>query len=521
MQLNLLYKTTLQKCGGYISVKKYLIGLDNGGTSTKAAIFDLEGNEIGTAGKQTRTITPKPGYTERDMEELWLANCDCVKRALEKAGIDGKDVIGIAVCGHGKGLYPWGKDGKPAYNGIISTDNRAWKYPKKWYENGAYEELHEQLCQEFMACQQVSLLAWFKDHQREVYDNIQYVFSVKDYIRFRLTGEAYCEATDISGSGLMDVKNARFDQKVLERLGIGEVYEKLAPIRYSYDLCGTIHEEASKLTGLAVGTPIAGGMFDIDACAIAADITSPKEMVTIAGTWSINEFISPKPIMDGNVAMNSLFAIPGYYLAEECSATSSGNMEWYLENCTDHKSIPEGQNIYDYVNQLVDSVKPEESEVYYLPFLYGSNAHPLGKAAFVGLTTYHNKAHMYRSIYEGVAFSHRRHIDKLLASRTAPEAIRMAGGPVKSKVWVQMFADVLGFPIETIEAEEMGALGCAMAAAVAAGIYTDYKDAAKHMVHISDRIQPNKERTEIYNKKYEKFLLVSNALDTVWQQFEV
>ena len=103
----------------------YLIGLDNGGTSTKAAVFDIHGSEIATAGRHTRTITPKPGYTERDMEELWQANYACVREALEKAGIDGKDVLGIAVCGHGKGMYAWGKDNKPAYNGIISTDNRA------------------------------------------------------------------------------------------------------------------------------------------------------------------------------------------------------------------------------------------------------------------------------------------------------------------------------------------------------------------------------------------------------------
>jgi L-xylulokinase len=502
-------------------MEKYLIGLDNGGTSTKAAIFNLEGKEIATAGQHTKTITPKSGYTERDMEELWLANCNCVKQALEKAGIDGADVLGIAVCGHGKGLYPWGKDGKPAYNGIISTDNRAWKYPKKWYEEGVHKELHDQLCQEFMACQQVSLLAWFKDHHRDVYDNIKYVFSVKDYVRFRLTGEAYCEATDISGSGLMDVKNARFDKEILEKLGIGEVYEKLAPIKYSYELCGTICEEASKLTGLPVGTPVAGGMFDIDACAIGADVTSTEELVTIAGTWSINEFISKEPIMDGNIAMNSLYAIPGYYLAEECSATSSGNLEWYLENCMKGEIIPNGKNLYEYVNELVDGVKPEESDVYYLPFLYGSNAHPLGKAAFVGLTTYHNKAHMLRAIYEGVVFSHKRHIDRLLSSRKPPEAIRMAGGPVQSKVWVQMFADVLGYPVETVDAQELGALGCAMAAAVAAGIYKDYKDAAEHMVRVSDRIYPDPEKTAIYQKKYEKYMMVSNALDTVWGQFEV
>lgn len=500
---------------------QYVIGLDNGGTSTKAAIFDLNGKQLASAGKSTKLITPKSGYTERDMEELWLANCDCIKRAIEKAGIDASDVIGLAVCGHGKGLYPWGKDGKPAYNGIVSTDSRAWQYPIKWNESGVHAELHPQICQQFMACQQVCLLAWLKDNDRAVYDNIEWVFSVKDYIRFRLTGEAYSEATDISGSGLMDVKNARFDKEILEKLGIGEVYEKLAPIKYSSDLCGTITEEASALTGLPVGTPVAGGMFDIDACAVAVDLTNPERMCTIAGTWSINEYISEKPIMDGSVAMNSLFAMPGYYLVEECSATSSGNLEWYLENCMENMEVPEGKNKYEMINEMVDSVPADQCDVYFLPFLYGSNAHPLGKAAFVGLTTFHDKASMLRAIYEGVGYSHKTHIDRLLSSRKPPKAIRMAGGAVNSKVWVQMFADILGFPIETVEAKELGALGCGMAAAIAAGIYKDYKEAAEHMVHVTGVVEPNPEMTAIYQKKYEKYRAVSAALDTVWGQFEV
>lgn len=500
---------------------KYVVGLDNGGTSTKAAIFDLEGNEIATAGRQTKTIMPKPGYTERDMEELWLANCECIREAIEKANIDASRILGVAVCGHGKGLYLWGQDGKPAYNGIISTDNRAWKYPKKWYENGVYESLKEQLCQKIIPCQQVSLLAWFKDYHREIYDNIQYVFSVKDYIRFRLTGEAYSEATDISGSGLMDVKHVCFDREILEKLGIEEIYEKLAPIKYSHELCGTVTKEAAALTGLKEGTPVAGGMFDIDSCAIAANITSPDKLVTIAGTWSINEYISEQPIMDGSIAMNSLFAIPGYYLVEECSATSSGNLEWFLENCMENHRSEDGQSIYEEVNGLVAGITPDESEVYFLPFLYGSNAHPLGKGAFIGLTTYHKKAHLLRAIYEGVAFSHKMHIEKLLATRESPKAIRMAGGPVRSDVWVQMFADVLGFPIETVSATELGALGCGMAASVAAGEYRDYIEAADHMVHVTGIVYPDKERTAVYQKKYEKYCAILKALDTVWGQFEV
>lgn len=500
---------------------KYVIGLDNGGTSSKAAVFDLHGKEIATASRSTKMITPQSGYTERDMEELWIANCECIKEAVEKAKIAPSDVIGLAVCGHGKGLYPWGKDNKPAYNGIISTDNRAWEYAKKWTENGTKDKLHDRLCQEFMACQQVCLLAWMKDHHRDVYDNIQYVFSVKDYIRFRLTGEAYCEVTDISGSGLMNIRDIRFDKDILEALGIGEVYEKLPAIKYSYEHCGAITEESSALTGLPVGTPVAGGMFDIDACAVAMDITSPEQLITIAGTWSINEYISKEPVMDGTIAMNSRYAIPGYYLIEESSATSSGNLEWYITNCLKSEAIPKDENKYDYINRLVNEVKPEECDLYFLPFLYGSNAHALAKASFVGLTTYHTAAHMLCAIYEGVVYSAKTHIDKLLLSREEPKAIRMAGGPVKSKVWVQMFADVLGYPIEVVDANELGALGCGMAASVAAGIYKDYKEAAKEMVHISDTVYPDMDKHEIYLKKYQKYRAVSAALDTIWDQFEV
>jgi len=113
-------------------MEKYVLGIDNGGTVIKAALFDLDGKEIAVASRQTATLNPRPGYTERDMDELWEQNCACIRQVLADSGINPKAVAAAAVCGHGKGLYPWGKNGKPAYNGIISTDNRAWKYPDKW-----------------------------------------------------------------------------------------------------------------------------------------------------------------------------------------------------------------------------------------------------------------------------------------------------------------------------------------------------------------------------------------------------
>ena len=120
-----------------------------------------------------------------------------------------------------------------------------------------------------------------------------------------------------------------------------------------------------------------------------------------------------------------------------------------------------------------------------------------------------------------MAYSHKKHIDRLLASRDTPKAVRMAGGAVKSRVWVQMFADVLGMPVETVEADELGALGCAMAAAVAAGIYADYTEAARNMVHINEKILPVSGHTAIYEKKYQNYLAIQDALDGIWDRFEV
>ena len=122
---------------------KYLMGIDNGGTFSKAAIFDENGQQISVASVPTVTITPKPGYTERDMEELWQVNAQAVKEAIEKSGINPADIAGVSFSGHGKGLYLVGKDGKPSYNGIISTDARAWAYVKKWKEDGTAKKVYE------------------------------------------------------------------------------------------------------------------------------------------------------------------------------------------------------------------------------------------------------------------------------------------------------------------------------------------------------------------------------------------
>ncbi len=489
---------------------KYLLGIDNGGTMTKAAIFDMQGNEIAVSSVKTPIIVPQKDYAERDMMDLWDANISVIKNAIAKSQINPENIIAVGCTGHGKGLYLWGKDDKPVRNAIASTDNRAASYIEKWREDKTSEKAYEKIMQYPISCQPVALLAWLKDNNRKDYDNIKWVFEAKDFTRFMLTNEAFAEATDYSGTGLMNLKTCEFDQEILDLFGIGEIMDKLPPIRRSIDVCGFITPEVSSITGLKAGTIVCGGMFDIDACAIAMDVSDEEKLCVITGTWSINEYISKVPVRGAKTTLNSLFCLPGFYLIEESSPTSAGNLEWFIELLNSKSSVP---LTYEQIEDQVDSVTFDDCDVLFIPFLYGTNSSKLNSASFLGLKSHHNSAHMLRAIFEGVAFSHKIHIDRLLLNRESPQAIRFAGGVVNSKAWVQIFADILGISIEVVDVKELGTLGCSIAAAIAAGEYKDYKEAASAMVKVSNIVKPDAENSSKYNRKFEMYKKALSILE--------
>jgi L-xylulokinase len=502
---------------------RYLMGIDNGGTFSKAALFDENGCQISVASVPTVTLTPRPGYTERDMEELWQVNAQAIRQAIENSNINPKDIAGVSFSGHGKGLYLVGKDKKPAYNGIVSTDARAWSYVKKWKEDKTAEKVYKKTFQDILACQPVSLLAWLKDNRPEVIENTQYIFAVKDYVRYRMTGEAYAEYTDFSGGNLVNLTTGQYDRELLSYMNLEEVYDKLPPLKHAADLCGAITKEVSELTLLPEGTPVAAGMFDVNACGIASGLSDEDKMCMIAGTWSINEFIAKKPVLNGTVSLNSMFCIPGYYLIEESSPTSAGNMEWFIRNLMSGENAEakdKGKSIYDVTNAWVESIEPQDNQIIFLPFLNGSNEDALAKGTFIGLTAYHNKKFMLRAVYEGIVFSHITHVKKLLQNREAPESIRLSGGAAHSDVWVQIFADALQIPIDVIEDKELGAQGAAIAAGIGVKIYQDYEDGIKKTVNITKTILPRPEYKDIYEKKYQTYRRVIEGLSGVWECFE-
>jgi L-xylulokinase len=170
---------------------------------------------------------------------------------------------------------------------------------------------------------------------------------------------------------------------------------------------------------------------------------------------------------------------------------------------------------------MVAAVGPGEANIVFLPYLYGGSDDARAGAAFVNLSASHTRAQMLRAVYEGIVFGHKLHIDRLLNSRKhPPKGVRLAGGVTNAPMWVQMFADVLEMDVETIEVKELGALGAAMTAAVAAGLYPDLAAAGKAMVKVSRVYHPDPALAPVYRRKYRDFKTVVDAMAPVWAKLE-
>ncbi len=501
----------------------FLLGIDNGGTVVKAALFSLDGREVAVAAGKSETLSPAPGWTEFDMDKLWSAVATAVRQVLATAAVAPRQIACIACTGHGNGIYLVDAAGQPVRPAILSADTRARSYVERWTAEGIGQAVRPKTMQSLWPGQPNALLAWLRDREPQAYAKTRWVLMCKDFIRLKLTGQAAAELTDMSGTSLMDVGTAQYDRDILRQFGIADAFDKLPPLRLSADLCGTVTPAAAAETGLAIGTPVAGGLFDIDACGLSSSLLSERDVGIVLGTWGINQYVSPTPAAGDDVFMTARYCVPGQYLMVEASPTSAGNLEWmiaqFLPDPAGGDSEPDGA-VYDRVNQLVAGTQPEDTPVLFLPFLYGSHAHPDATGTLVGLSNHCNRGHVLRAVYEGVVFAHQDHLERLLKNRNRPERIRASGGATRSDVWMQIAADAWQTPVEIPDGAELGALGAAICAAVAVGIYPDYPSACANMVRIARRFEPDPRRADLYRAKYARYRQLLSALHPAWQKLK-
>lgn len=479
----------------------YTLGIDCGGTFIKAALFDNQGNLHSLHRENVAVISEQAGYAERDMAQLWQTCAKVIKQAVEKSGISAKNIKAVGISAQGKGVFLLDKNNQPLERAILSSDQRSLDIVKKWQTEGIPEKLYPITRQTLWTGHPVSILRWIKEHEPERYAQIGSVLMSHDYLRFCLTGQLHCEETNISESNLYNMETGQYDPQLAELLGLQEIIEKLPLVIKSNEIAGYVTEQAAKLCGLAVGTPVVGGLFDVVSTALCADLRDETKLNVVLGTWSVVSGITddidpnqPLPFVYGKYAESDKFIV------HEASPTSAGNLEWFIQQW--HLNYAE-------INQMIAKLPPTTSSVLFVPFLYGSNAGLGMQAGFYGIQAHHTQAHLLQAVYEGVLFSLMHHLDRMRQRFPHANTLRVTGGPVKSSVWMQMLADLTGMTLEIPQIEETGCFGAAMMAWQGIG-----EPMVRQHTNINV-IQPIAENFALYQAKYQRYTHLIRAFQTL------
>lgn len=470
----------------------YTLGIDCGGTFIKAALFDNQGNLHTLHRENLAVISEQAGFAERDMAQLWQVCANVVKQEVEKSGISANQIKAVGISAQGKGAFLLDKNRQPLGRAILSSDQRSLAIVKQWQAEGIPDKLYPITRQTLWTGHPVSILRWIKENEPERYAQIGSVLMSHDYLRFCLTGELHCEETNISESNLYNMSTGQYDPQLAELLGVQEILEKLPPVIKPNEIAGRVTAEAAELCGLAAGTPVVGGLFDVVSTALCADLDDETKLNAVLGTWSvvsgITDYLDPNqpiPFVYGK------YAEAGKFIVHEASPTSAGNLEWFVK---------QWKLDYAEINQAVAELPPAASSVLFVPFLYGSNAGLGMQAGFYGIQSHHNQAHLLQAIYEGVLFSLMHHLNRMKQRFPNANVLRVTGGPTKSAVWMQMLADISGMTLEIPQVEETGCYGAAMMAWQ--GIGSNINLGLQNM----ERIYPMLGNRQVYQEKYKKYL---------------
>lgn len=492
--------------------KDLLLGLDAGNTVIKAVLFDAAGTQLALAKRDGRSSTPAPGHVERDLNELWANAATVIRECLERAGADARSVAAVGCAGHGNGLYLVDAAGEPLI-GVQSLDGRAAALAEELSADGNAARLHAIALQAPWPSQTPTLLAWVKRHAPDLYRRATTAFLCKDFVTLRLTGRRVSDVSDMSGCGFLRLPECTYDAALLEGYGLADARGKLPDLARPTEIVGRVTAAAAAATGLAEGTPVVGGLFDVVASALGSGAVAEGQASIIVGTWSINQAISRKVVADDRIFMQSVFGTD-QVMAIESSATSAANLEWYVRELVERDGHHE--NPYAASNARAAATTPTADDPYYHPYLYGSRLGATMRAGFYGVAGWHSEGHLLRALFEGVVFEHRRHIDVLRSAGIRFDSAILSGGGSRSPIWPQMFADILDIPIAVAACGETGALGAAIAAGTGAGLFPDLAAGVAAMARPGATFAADRAMNTHYRSRYETFGMLSEAMKPIW-----
>lgn len=486
---------------------KYLLAHDLGTSGNKATLFTTDGQLIRSilSGYETRYYNGN--WAEQNPEDWWRAVCDSTHALLQ--GVDPADICAVAFSGQMMGCLCVDRQGTPLYNSIIWADMRAQKEEQYIIQRIGAKEFFQIAGHRPGASYSLAKFLWLKDAAPEVYKNTHRILQAKDYMVFKLTGKFYTDYSDATGTNAFDINTFTWSDTILDGVKVdASIFPEAVE---STRVVGEVTQQAARLCGLQEGTPVVMGAGDGGCGALGAGCISKDMTYCCMGTSAWIAHISDHVILDEEMKLvNWAHAVPGLISTNgtmQCAGTSYSWMKDHL--CAQERldARQRGQSVYACIDDTIRRAKPGCNGLYYIPYLCGERCprwDAYAKGGFYGLKMENTHDDMVRSVIEGIGYNMRLILDVMTDYVHIPE-ISIMGGLVKSNVNLQIFADILGVTLHTLNYfDEATSVGAAVLAGVGSGNLPSF-DSIQDFSWIENTCRPDQRLEPIYEKMRQCF----------------
>ena len=487
---------------------EYIMGIDIGTSGCKSILIDSDGKVTGSSLQEYPLLTPRPGWVEQNPWDWWKAVQAGINQLLQETGISGNAVKGLGLSGQMHGLVALGKDLQILRPAILWNDQRTMSQCEYIHEVvGGIPKLVELTNNQMLPGYTGGKILWMREHEPKLYEKTRVFLNPKDYIRYLLTGEFATEVSDASGTGLFDVRQRRWCDKLLSLLDIPR--ECLPRCFESPEITGKITKTASETTGLPAGLPVVGGGGDAVVQTTGMGLVKPDILGTTIGTAGIVAMGLDRfhHNADGwlQVFCNNS---PDMWHVMGVTLAAGGSYRWFRDvlcGAEKEKARQTGKDVYQILEEIASESLPGSRGLIFFPYLIGERCpytDPSARGAFIGLGLYHKRPEITRSILEGVVFSLKDVFELLKTMGSTVTEIRTSGGGSLSPLWRQIQADVFQCPVTTVSgSREGGAYGAALVAGAGAGIWSSVEEAVK-VVKIETKTVPQAQNKGVYENLY-------------------
>ncbi|MFG2740478.1 FGGY family carbohydrate kinase [Streptomyces chartreusis] len=460
------------------------VGIDVGTSMVKAAAFDSTGRELAVESRPVG-LTLHGGFVEQDMEEVYGA----VVAVLEEVTARVPEPVELAgLTGQGDGVWLVDAQGRPVRAAASWMDGRAHELVDRWLADGTFETVFRRTGSAMFPGCPGPLLAWLESHEPKALDAAAAALYCKDMVFHRLTGAG--PTTDVSDASMpfLDPRTRGYDNRVVELLGLTHRRGLLAPVSDPVATAPALGE------GLAAGTRLANGPYDLPACALGAGVTSPGDGLLILGTCLASLVATTDLDLTGEPAGLYISTDrPGHWLRAMPAMVGTAALDWVLSTTGVR---------HEEVDGLLAETPPGAHGVRVLPYFAPSGerapfVEPRLRAELTGVSLESTRADLVRATCEGIGYAARHCLEAAGLTGT----LAVCGGGTRSPAWMRLLADVLGRPLRVVEGE-VGARGAVLAAAERYGEALD----AGAWTRPTAVVEPDAARAAYYAQAYEEHL---------------